>query len=162
MAKHCRKVGATVLLEWPRFCSYWQEARVSQFLKSMNFKYTDFDGCMHGLVSRRGGSEGLPVRKPWRIALINSIVNNHLNLLCDGSHPHMPCNGTDAIISPCYTHAMCRAIMKSVKDDQFRPYHASACIANVCISASFEAQTDSVVCVAASPLCLLDPLLDPR
>ena len=35
VVKHCGKVGATVLLEWPRFCSYWQEKGVSQFLKDM-------------------------------------------------------------------------------------------------------------------------------
>ena len=25
VVKHCRVVGATVMLEWPRFCDYWQE-----------------------------------------------------------------------------------------------------------------------------------------
>ena len=30
VVKHCRKVGATVLLEWLRFCEYWHEQRVSQ------------------------------------------------------------------------------------------------------------------------------------
>ena len=49
VVKHCRKVGATVFLELPRFCAYWQEQIVSQFLKDMNFKHTDFDGCMYGL-----------------------------------------------------------------------------------------------------------------
>ncbi len=34
VVKHCRKVGATVLLEWPRYCSYWQEKRVSHFSKT--------------------------------------------------------------------------------------------------------------------------------
>ena len=75
VVKHRRRVGATVLLDWPRFCAYWQEKRVSQFLKEMKFKHTDFDGCMYGLVSRRGGADGLPVRKPWRIAFINSSID---------------------------------------------------------------------------------------
>ena len=93
VVKHCRKVGATVLLEWPRYCSYWQEKRVAQFLKDMKFKHTDFDGCMYGLVSKRGNTDGLAVRKPWRIAFINSSIDKYLNLTCDGSHPHVPCNG---------------------------------------------------------------------
>ena len=46
VAKHCRTVGATVLLEWPRFCSYWQEKRVSQFSKTCNsFTRTLTDAC---------------------------------------------------------------------------------------------------------------------
>jgi len=116
VVKHCRRVGATVLIEWPRFCSYWHSQRVSQFLKVMKFKHTDFDGCMYGLVSRREGTYGLPVRKPWRIAFINSSMDKHLHVLCDGSHPHAPCNGIDAIYSHGYTLAICHAIMKSVQD----------------------------------------------
>ena len=60
VAKHCRKVGATVLLEWPRFCEYWHERKVSQFLLEMMFRLTDFDGCMYGLVSKRGGAIQMP------------------------------------------------------------------------------------------------------
>ena len=108
------------MLEWPRFCSYWQEQRVSQFLKDMHFKHTDFDGCMYGLVSRREGTDGLPVRKPWRIAFIISTIDKHLNLLCDGSHPHVPCNGLDAIYSPGYTLVVCHAVMASFLDGEIR------------------------------------------
>jgi hypothetical protein len=38
VVKHCRKVGATVVLECPLFCSYCHATRVSQFLKAMKFK----------------------------------------------------------------------------------------------------------------------------
>ena len=32
VVRHCRVVGATVMLEWPRFCDYWKEKRVAEFL----------------------------------------------------------------------------------------------------------------------------------
>ena len=92
------------------------QKRVSQFLKAMNFKYADFDGCMYGLVSRREGSDGLPVRKPWRIAFINSTTDKHLRVLWAGSHLHVPCSGHDAIYAQGYTLAICHAVMKSVQD----------------------------------------------
>jgi len=149
------------LLEWQRFCSYRQEAKVSQFLTSMSFKYTDFDGCTHGLLSRRAGSNGLPVRKPWRIAFISSTINKHRYQSCDGSHPHVPCNGLDAIYSQGYTPSICCAIKKSVQDGQFRPSRLSTCTVNVCISASFQAQTNSAICVAAPFIGDLVPSLDP-
>ena len=35
VVKHCRVVGATVMLQWPRFCDYWQQKKVSEFLAEM-------------------------------------------------------------------------------------------------------------------------------
>ena len=133
----------------------------SQFLKAMNFKHTDFDGCMYGLVSRRGGSDGIPVRTPWRIAFINSTIGKHLHLLCDGSHPHVPCNGPDAIYSQGYTPTICRAVTKSMQDGKIHPYHTNTCIMNVCMSVSFEAQTNSAICVGNPLIGCSDHLLDP-
>ena len=95
VVRHCAKVGATVLLEWPRYCAYWREPKVSSFLREMNFRFANFDGCMYGLVSTRK-SGNYPLRKPWRIAYINSTIADHLNLTCDGSHMHVPGSGPDA------------------------------------------------------------------
>ena len=86
VVKHCRTVGATVLREWPRFCDYWQEKRVAKFLETMNLKFTVFDGCMYGLFAKNKGKESLPIRKPWRIAYLNSSIASHLNRLCNGSN----------------------------------------------------------------------------
>jgi hypothetical protein len=127
----------------------------------MSFKYTDFGGCTHGLLSRRAGSDGPPVRKPWRIAFISSTINKHRYQLCDGSHPQIPCNGLDATHSQGYTPSICCAIKKSVQDGQFRPSRLSTCTVNVCISASFQAQTNSAICVAAPFIGDLVPSLDP-
>ncbi|MFM7978861.1 MAG: hypothetical protein ACKPKO_06055, partial [Candidatus Fonsibacter sp.] len=64
VAKHCHDVGATVLLEWPIFCTFWTEEKVSNFLRSLQFRFTVFDGCMYGIVSERGGhGRGVPIRK---------------------------------------------------------------------------------------------------
>ena len=49
MARHCARVGATVLLEWPRYNDYWKEPRVAKFLDDLKFRFCDFDGCMYGL-----------------------------------------------------------------------------------------------------------------
>ena len=35
VVSHCREVGATVLLEWPRFCEYCREKKVYQFVLEM-------------------------------------------------------------------------------------------------------------------------------
>ena len=79
MVKHCRAVGATVMLEWPRFCDYWQEKKVSELLAYMQFKFTDFDGCMYGLVAKNKTDESVPIRKPWRIAYIISQIGSYLH-----------------------------------------------------------------------------------
>ena len=60
VVKHCRAVGATVMLEWPHFCDYWEEKRVADFLGEMKFKFTDLDGCMHGLVAKNKGDGRCP------------------------------------------------------------------------------------------------------
>ena len=101
----------------------------------------------------------MPISKPWRIAYINSTIPSHLHQMCDGSHPQLPCNGLDAIYSQGYTPAVCHAIMKSVKEGQSRVCHVSARIVNVCIAATFEAQRNTAISVAALATCTVAPLL---
>ena len=112
----------------------------------MKFKHTDFDGCMYGLVSKRGGTDGLAVRKPWRIAFINSSIDKYLNLTCDGSYPHIPCNGPDVVYSQGYTPSICRAIMKSVQDGKTHSSLSVMRLLHVCISSECEAQINSACC----------------
>ena len=116
VVKHCRVVGGTVMLEWPRFCDYWQEKRVAGLLNDMKFKFTDFDGCMYGHVASYKGNESLPIRKPWRSAYLNSSIASYRNRLCDGSHRHMPCNGSNALYSQGYTPLICKTVWKSIRD----------------------------------------------
>ena len=49
VVKHCVKCGATVMWEWPRFCTYWKETRVLNLIRKYRFKFADFGGCMYGL-----------------------------------------------------------------------------------------------------------------
>ena len=37
VVKHCRKVGATVILEWPRFASIGMKTKCPNFLPQMKF-----------------------------------------------------------------------------------------------------------------------------
>ena len=38
-ALHCKNVGNSVILEWPRGCSYWDDSRVSAFLERLGFSF---------------------------------------------------------------------------------------------------------------------------
>eukprot|EP00969_Alexandrium_andersonii_P267420 11818215-Alexandrium_andersonii.AAC.1 len=44
VARHCKQVGAIVMIGWPRTCAYWHEPRINTFLRDMGFVYADFDG----------------------------------------------------------------------------------------------------------------------
>ena len=93
VARHCAKVGATVLIEWPRGCAYWRKPRVRALLSELHFKYTTFDGCMYGLRAKIHGKVGMPIRKPWTIAYLNSDIGRFLNKTCDHSQLHHPRSG---------------------------------------------------------------------
>ena len=68
VAIHAMSVGARIFVEWPRGCAYWNDKRVSGFLTKYGFSFADFDGCMYGLIAAYGSTQGMPIRKPWRIA----------------------------------------------------------------------------------------------
>eukprot|EP00972_Heterocapsa_arctica_P090611 13369601-Heterocapsa_arctica.AAC.1 len=72
--------GASIFIEWPRGCKYWKEGNVVAFLKKYNFKTTEFDGCMYGLVDKHGPKAGLPINKPWEVAFNRSSIADYLNL----------------------------------------------------------------------------------
>ena len=89
---------------------------IGKILGEMQFKITDFDGCMYGLVAKHKGNESLPIRKPWRIAYLNSSIASYLNKMCDGAHRHVPCSGSNALYSQGYTPLICKAVWKSLGD----------------------------------------------
>ena len=47
---------------------------VARFLDRYGFRFADFDGCMYGLVATHGKDAGLPIKKPWRVAFVNSSL----------------------------------------------------------------------------------------
>ena len=113
------------------------------FLESLNFSYTEFDGCMYGLMSRFTGVVTLPIRHPWRMAYINCDIGKYLNKVCDKSHRHAPCSGLDALYSQGYTPMICDAIRPC-----FRNMHRKSTV-YVSVPAAFE-DLDSPAAVAPS------------
>ena len=110
--EHCAKVGAAVMWEWPRYCTYWDEIAVIDLINKYKFSFADFDGCMYGLRARF--DESLPIRKPWRIAFINVNLRDYLNKICDGSHRHAPCAGRDTLYTQGYIEEICGLLHKAV------------------------------------------------
>ena len=118
MCEHALKVGARVLAEWPRRCAYWSENRVASFLTKHGFVFSDFDGCMYGLLAQKGRDAGMPIQKPWRVACSpNSSLPHLLNKKCDGSHTHTPCQGQNTILTQGYTPKIVELVHKSITDD---------------------------------------------
>ena len=68
VAEACRAHGGNIAFEWPRGCTYWNDRRVRTFLKKFNLKKYNMDGCEFGLVSKATKTEGMMLKKPWRIA----------------------------------------------------------------------------------------------
>ena len=110
--------------------------------KKLDFQYTEFDGCMYGLMSRYRGVVTLPIRHPWKIAYINCDIGKYLYKTCDRSHRHAPCSGLDALHLQGYTRHICERIRHCFKDTA----HKTAIY--VSISAAFE---DLNACEKATP-----------
>ena len=51
--------GASVWIEWPKKCFYWNTYRVRRFLQKHDFDDAYIDGCMHGLVAPSGPNTGM-------------------------------------------------------------------------------------------------------
>ena len=120
-------------------------------MPSMKFRYTDVDGCMYGLVSNFGGGALLPIKTPWRFAVIKFTIDKHFNLLRDGSHPHVPCKCANAIYSQGCTPSLCCAILQSAKgclegSDEGDPYLVDVVIACGVCAASLARRSHRCLC----------------
>ena len=70
------------------------------FLAKHDMTVVRFDGCMLGVVSRKGS----PILKPWRVATtMKTLAESFTGYRCDGSHEHVVCRGVDAKLSENYT-----------------------------------------------------------
>lgn len=67
--------GAAIFIERPRHCRYWDNKNVARSLDRYGFRFADFDGCMYGPVATHGKDAGLPIKKPWRVAFVNSSLD---------------------------------------------------------------------------------------
>ena len=102
--------GGFVAIEWPRFCAYWQEPEVQQFVNQHGLQSVYFDGCMFGLVSRFGQSAGIPIRKPWRVDTNSPALLQSLDRCCNHKHDHTPCAGSDTRATEGYTDELVATI----------------------------------------------------
>eukprot|EP00969_Alexandrium_andersonii_P010030 437333-Alexandrium_andersonii.AAC.1 len=57
------------------------------------------------------------IRKPRRIARVNSSLPLRLNKCCAGLRPRLPCEGRDAARAQGYTPSICRIVAETVKID---------------------------------------------
>ena len=71
---------------------------------------------MDGLTTRFAKVE-MPIRKPWRVACLNTCLPEMLNLTCDGSHSHVHCEGRETLYSQGYTSAICNVIHLAIAED---------------------------------------------
>ena len=71
---------------------------------------------MYGLTTRFAKVE-MPIRKPWRVACLNTCLPEMLNMTCDGSHSHVPCEGRETLYTQGYTPAICGTIHHAIAED---------------------------------------------
>ena len=99
--------------EWPRYNRAWRLPEVEgfwAFLKDKGMAHETLgDGCMLGLTSEQG-----PVKKPWRFMCTREGALADLGRLCDGSHHHVPCLGSNARKSAFYTPQLCHLAAKGM------------------------------------------------
>eukprot|EP00972_Heterocapsa_arctica_P074222 10955479-Heterocapsa_arctica.AAC.1 len=54
VAKIKRTLGSLPEALWPRNCAYCKEREVVAFFEKYDFKFTELDVCMYGLVAKHG------------------------------------------------------------------------------------------------------------
>ena len=101
--------------------------KVRNFLTQLEFKDAIFDGCMYGLTASHGPNIGIRMKKPWRIACLNSCLPNSLNKLCSGDHPHTWCQGQDTVLTQQYTPEIAKIIVESVRLSVTRDARGGTC-----------------------------------
>ena len=103
-------------LEWPASCAYWAEPRVRDFLEELGFTFSRFDGCMYGLRARKDPTK--LIRKPWKLACLNTTLPGFLCRTCNGCHEHLPCESGEAIFTQGYTTRIVKAIRAARRRDE--------------------------------------------
>ena len=98
-----RPHGIRVAVEWPRQCEYWKSDAYQGFASTLSLDSVFLDGCMFGLVAVGGKHDGMPIKKPWRIDTNVSSMRQYLAHVCDGSHVHTPCAGSQTKRTEGYT-----------------------------------------------------------
>ena len=97
------KRGATIVVEWPKSCQYWNDTQVKRFLHTRGFASAIVHGCVVGMTSVRSSMNGALVRKQWRLATNDPALASLLSKECHGDHHHIPVEGADVKKSEDYT-----------------------------------------------------------
>ena len=71
---------------------------------------------MYGLTTKFR-EQPMPIRKPWRVACLNTCLPSLLNKTCDHSHIHAPCVGRETLFTQGYTPEICRIIHEAIQKD---------------------------------------------
>ena len=109
VAQECLIWGGSVVIEWPRNCSYWNLPRVKAFLAAHGLVTVRFDGCAFGMKSG-----GMPVKKPWKIATNNKAIREAFDgQLCPGHAKHTWCEARVTKPTENYTVEMAQVIRKA-------------------------------------------------
>jgi len=110
VAREIRAQGGYIAVEWPRSCNYWRDMQYQRFAMEFGLLSVYFDGCMFGLVGRRGKAKGIPIRKPWRVDTDSPVLQQCLFRICDGKHVHTPCAGSETKATEGYTDQLVASI----------------------------------------------------
>ncbi len=143
VAEHAISKGAQVYMELPRYCVYWTWRGVRSFLTRHGFHYAEFDGCMYSLTAGASGAgtagggygSGAFIKKPWRIACINSCLHTMLTAKCNRLHEHEHCRGKLAVGTQQYTHKICKIVHKCVRDCGKHAHNSSNSVASCSVPA---------------------------
>jgi hypothetical protein len=139
LVEHCSSPTTTVVIEWPRNCSYWKLPKVRAFLESRGMSKVNFDGCFFGLTSK---STHMPIKKPWTFATDNpEILTLFEGCKCPGHSNHSQCEGKDTKLTENYTIHLCLRLHKAISQSATRLFASRA---------GYK-QTGSSACPAANP-----------
>ena len=97
-------IPVSVVIEWPKGCSYWKNPKVVAFMEFRGLLKVSFDGCYFGLQS---STNHLPIRKPWTFATSNAEIYDAFHgCKCPGHEHHQQCEGSHTKSTENYTAAM--------------------------------------------------------
>ena len=107
-----------VVIEWPKGCTYWKNAKVVAFMGFRGMLQVSFDGCYFGLQS---SDNHLPIRKPWTFATCNpDIYVAFLGCRCPGHTHHQQCEGAHTKATENYTVAMVSKLHQAISKSAFK------------------------------------------
>ena len=122
IAKRVRLKGGRIAFEWPRHCLGWKQPFMRRRIDDPDIRCVDVDGCDFGMQT----SDGVPIRKQWRIATSCPELANELRgRTCSHEigYPHARIEGSLTPLTARYPIGMCKAVIKGLYGH--KPYAAA-------------------------------------